>query len=191
MSDDRRRGVDERTLVDAARAGDSGAFEVLVRQQIDRLYGAARLMLREPDLAEDAVQQTLIRAWRDLPTLRDIDSFGPWLQRLLVRACYDEARRRRRWSATVRLMPALEEATEGGGIADRDLIERGMVALSIDHRTILALHFYLDLEPAEIANRLRIPAGTARSRLHYALVALRAAVDASERATGSRTGSVA
>ena len=191
MSGHRQGGVDERALVDAARAGDSGAFEVLVRQQVDRLFGAAKLMLREPDLAEDAVQQALIRAWRDLPTLRYTNRFGPWLQRLLVRACYDEARRRRRWSATVRLLPALDESAEGGGIADRDLIERGLVALSDDHRMILTLHFYMELEPAEIANRLQSPAGTARSRLHYALVALRAAVDASERAAGPRRGSVA
>jgi RNA polymerase sigma-70 factor (ECF subfamily) len=190
MSGDRRRGVSERTLVDAARAGDASAFEVLVRQQVDRLYGAARLMLQVPDLAEDAVQQALIRAWRDLPTLRDLDSFGPWLQKLLVRACYDEARRRKRWSTTVRLLPAVDEG-DRGSVADRDLIERGMSALSVDHRTILALHFYLDLEPTEIAERLRIPAGTARSRLHYALVALRAAVEASERAAGPRRGSVA
>jgi len=191
MSDQRGRGVDERTLVDAARAGDSSAFEVLVRQQVDRLYGAAKLMLHEPDLAEDAVQQALIRAWRDLPALRDADRFGPWLQRLLVRSCYDEARRRRRWTAAVRLLPAFEDVAEGSGIADRDLIERGMDALSVEHRTILTLHFYLDLEPAEIADRLAIPAGTARSRLHYALVALRAAVDASERGAGPRRGSVA
>src|SRR5215212_656618 len=95
-----------RELVEAAKAGDNDAFEVLVRQQVDRLYGAARLMLRDVDLAEDAVQQTLVRAWRDLPKLRDAVSFGPLLQRLLVRACYDEARRRRRWSAEVTLLPA-------------------------------------------------------------------------------------
>ena len=191
MNVERSRGVDERELVEAARAGDTGAFELLVRQQVDRLYGAARVMLREPDLAEDAVQGALVKAWRDLPNLRDADRFGPWLQRLLVRACYDEARRRRRWAATVRLLPAVDETSMATDVADREVIERGLGALSIDHRMILVLHFYLDLSPIEIADRLGIPGGTARSRLHYALVALRAAVEATDRQSGASTGSVA
>ena len=192
MDTDRTRGVDERALVVAAKAGDQAAFELLVRHQIDRLYGAARVMLREDDLAEDAVQQALLRAWRDLPRLRDVDSFGPWLQKLLVRSCYDEARRRRRWTAAVRLLPAIEEASTGtAGLEDRELIERALAALSLDHRTILTLHFYLELSPGEIADRLGIPPGTARSRLHYALTALRAAVDASERRVAAHRGSVA
>ena len=191
MQMERSRTVDERDLVRAARAGDPAAFEVLVRHQIGRLHGAARVMLREDDLADDAVQQALLRAWRDLPRLRDVDSFGPWLQKLLVRACYDEARRRRRWTAAVRLLPAIEDrATGGSGLEDRELIERGLAALSLDHRTILTLHFYLELTPGEIADRLGIPPGTARSRLHYALNALRAAVEASER-RAAHPGSVA
>jgi len=191
MNAERSRTVDERQLVEAARAGDTGAFELLVHQQVDRLYGAARVMLGEADVAEDAVQGALVKAWRDLPSLRDADRFGPWLQKLLVRACYDEARRRRRWAATVRLLPAADDTSLATGIADREVIERGLGALSVDHRLILVLHFYLDLSPAEIADRLGIPGGTARSRLHYALVALRAAVDATERRPGTGTGSVA
>jgi RNA polymerase sigma-70 factor (ECF subfamily) len=191
MNLERIRRSDGRQLVEAARAGDTIAFELLVRQQVDRLYGAARVMLREPDLAEEAVQQTLVRAWRDLPSLRDADRFGAWLQKLLVRACYDEARRRRRWSATIRLLPAIDRESPGSAIVEREVIEGGLRALSADHRIVLALHFYLDLEPTEIADRLGIPAGTVRSRLHYALIALRAAVEAAERAGDAGTGSVA
>jgi hypothetical protein len=89
----------ETSLVVAAQAGDTTSFEALVRRHIDRLYGAARLMLRDVDLAEDAVQHALVRAWRDLPSLRDPNRFEGWLQKLLVRACYDQARQRRRCSA--------------------------------------------------------------------------------------------
>jgi len=181
----------ERSLVVAAQAGDSSAFEALVRHHVNRLYGTARLMLRDADLAEDAVQQALVKAWRDLPSLRDTGRFGPWLQTLIVRACYDEARRNRRWHADVRVLPPAAETTEhDSSIADRELIDRGMRSLSADHRAILVLHFYLDLPPIEIGDRLGIPAGTARSRLHYALAALRAAVEADDRST-SQPGSVA
>ena len=191
MNPERFRRSDERQLVEAARAGEPVAFELLVRQQVDRLYGAAWVMLREPDLAEEAVQQTLVRAWRDLPRLRDADRFGAWLQKLLVRACYDEARRRRRWSATIRILPAVDDGGLESGLADREVIEAGMRSLSADHRIVLALHFFLDLEPSEIADRLGIPPGTARSRIHYALIALRAAVEASDRPGGTGKGSVA
>jgi RNA polymerase sigma-70 factor, ECF subfamily len=191
MTTDRGSRVAEEQLVDAARGGDTGAFELLVRAQIDRLYGAARTMLRDPELAEDAVQQALVRAWRDLGKLRQADRFGPWLQKLLVRACYDEARRRRRWSAGVRALPLADETSFATVIADRELIERGLAAISADHRVVLTLHFYLELSPTEIGDRLGIPAGTARSRLHYALIALRAAVDATGRPQGRVTGSLA
>jgi RNA polymerase sigma-70 factor, ECF subfamily len=184
-------GTSEGDLVRAAIAGDSDAFEVLVRQQVDRLYGAARMMLREADLAEDAVQSALVRAWKDLPRLREVDRFGPWLQRLVVRACYDEARRRRRWTSSITLLPTSHEESLGSSLADREVIEAGFQALSTDHRMVLALQFYLDLTPLEIADRLGIPPGTARSRLHYALLALRAAVEAAERGASRSKGSVA
>jgi RNA polymerase sigma-70 factor (ECF subfamily) len=182
----------QRDLVVAAQRGDTASFEALVRRHVDRLYGAARLMLRDTDLAEDAVQQALIRSWRDIRSLRDPDRFEPWLQKLLVRACYDEARRRRRWLAEVPMLTTIEEAGAiEVGLGERDLIERAFRSLSPEHRTILVLHFYLDLTPADIAVRLDLPGGTARSRLHYALAALRAAVEAGERGGGLRMGSLA
>ena len=183
----------ESSLVVAAQAGDTTSFETLVRRHIDRLYGAARLMLRDVDLAEDAVQHTLVRAWRDLPSLRDPDRFEPWLQKLFVRSCYDEARRKRRWLADVRVLDPINDRLEGGerALDDRDEIGRALRAVSPEHRAILVLHFYLDLQPTEIASRLNVPAGTARSRLHYALAALRAAIDAQSRGSRRDAGSVA
>jgi RNA polymerase sigma-70 factor (ECF subfamily) len=183
----------ERSLVTAAQHGDTASFEALVRRHVDRLYGAARLMLRDTDLAEDAVQQALIRAWRDLRSLRDPDKVDAWLQTLLIRACYDEARRRRRRLTEVANLELIPEPTPGveASLAERDVIERGFAALSPDHRAILILHFYLDLSAVEIGARLGVPAGTARSRLHYALAALRAAVDAAERGGRLRSGRLA
>jgi RNA polymerase sigma-70 factor (ECF subfamily) len=180
------------TLVNAAREGDSRAFEALVRIHVDRLYGAARLILRDADLAEDAVQQALVRAWRDIRSLREPGRFGAWLQKLLIRACYDELRRERRWSSRVRLLHGLDQTIgDPHTFAERELLDHAFRRLSRDHRAILVLHFYLELEPVEIADRLAIPPGTARSRLHYAIAALRAAVEADDRTLSASAGRLA
>jgi RNA polymerase sigma-70 factor, ECF subfamily len=190
-SEDSERSVEERLVV-AAVAGDSASFEALVRRHVDRMYGVARLMLRDPDLAEDAVQQGFVRAWRDLETLRDPGRFEAWLHTLVVRACYDEARRARRWAAEVRVVGSIAELTTNDERSeDRDVIEHGFRMLSPEHRMILVLHFYLDLSAVEIGARLGIPPGTARSRLHYALAALRSAIDADERGARARSGGLA
>jgi RNA polymerase sigma-70 factor, ECF subfamily len=186
---DGRDGAVESSLVIAAQAGDTTSFETLVRRHVDRLYGAARLMLRDVDLAEDAVQHALVRAWRDLPALRDPAKFEPWLQKLVIRACYDEARRRRRWRGEVRLLQPVADRLESDErtIGERDEIGRALQGVTPEQRAVLVMHFYLDLTPTEIASRLDVPAGTARSRLHYALAALRASLDRLERA-GQRDG---
>jgi RNA polymerase sigma-70 factor (ECF subfamily) len=185
-ADDGRHAIEER-LVLAAKAGDAGSFEALVRRHIDRMYGVARLMLRDPDLAEDAVQGAFVRAWRDLGALREPSRFEAWLHTLVIRACYDEARRTRRWQADVRIVAPAALSTHDPSPDDRDQIERGFRMLSPEHRMILVLHFYLDLSATEIGGRLGIPPGTARSRLHYALAALRSAIEAEERGATQRT----
>ena len=169
-------------LIDEATQGDASSFEVLVKLHVDRLHGAARLILRDADAARDAVQDALVRAWVDLPSLRQRDRFEAWLQRLVVNACLDQLRRDRRWAARLRLLPPPAPVESGtDAIADRDAIGSAFRRLSPDHRVILTLHFYLDLQPAEIAARMGIAPGTARSRLHYALDALRAAMAADQR----------
>ena len=173
----------DRDLVEQAQRGDREAFAVLARAYSDRLFAIAQRILRDIDLAEDALQQTLVIAWRELPRLRDPDRFEAWLQRTLINACYIEARRRRVWSANVRVLPIDGPAgpDEMLSVDDRDQLERGFRRLPPDQRAILVMHYYLGLEPAEIAETLEIPAGTARSRLHYAHRAMRAALEADAR----------
>ena len=169
-------------LVRAARDGDRDAYDILVTDHIDRLYRIARLILRDFDSAEDAVQEALVRCWRDLPRLRDPDRFDAWLNRILMHAITDEARHRQRAGArltVLRLEPAQADGT--GALADRDEIARVFDRMSLEHRTIVVLHHYLGLTLDEAATAIGIPIGTAKSRLHYATEALRAAVEADAR----------
>jgi RNA polymerase sigma-70 factor, ECF subfamily len=169
-------------LVDLARRGDREAFGVLAGGAVDRLYGIARLILRDTELAEDATQDALVRAWRDLPNLRDVDRFDAWLYRLIVHACADIGRERRRWRAEITVLTAEPaEPDRASELADRDQLDRALRRLSHAQRTILVLHFHVGLSPGETAEALGIPVGTAKSRLHYAIEALRAAVAADER----------
>lgn len=174
----------ERDLVESAQRGDREAYVDLIRSRADRLYGLAHRMLRDVDRAEDAFQDALVIAWRDLPALRDPDRFDAWLQRLFVRLCIEHATRERRRVANLRVLPVDGPAApdELHGIADRDELERGFRRLPPEQRAILVLHHYAGYAPAEIADLLGIPPGTARSRLHNAHRAMRAALDADARA---------
>lgn len=165
----------QRDLVERAQQGDHDAFAVLAGSAIDRLDTAARLVLRDPERARDTVQETLVRAWRDLPGLRDPDRFDAWLHRLLVRACYDELRRARRRPIEVELTPIDHPSVADGASAmvQRDEIERAFRRLDVDQRVVVALHYYLDLPLSEVASALGVPVGTAKSRLHRGLAALR------------------
>jgi len=170
-------------LVVRAQRGDKGAYALVATEIADRFLAVARRILRDRDLAEDATQQALLNIWQALPQLNDPARFEAWSYRLLVHACYAEGRRERRWAPNLRLLP-LEESTVDGGlgmVADRDQLERGFRQLSIDHRAVVVLHHYLDKPLDEIARILEIPVGTAHSRLHHAMRALRAALDADAR----------
>jgi RNA polymerase sigma-70 factor, ECF subfamily len=172
--------VSERELVERAGRGDHEAFALLLHGSITRLEAVARLILRDQDLARDAVQDAYIRAWRDLPGLREPDRFDAWIHRLTVNACLDIARRRRRRPIEVELTPISPAYSpdESGAVAARDQLERGFRRLSTEHRAVLVLHYYVGMPMPALAATLGIPLGTAQSRLGRALVALRAAIGA-------------
>jgi RNA polymerase sigma-70 factor, ECF subfamily len=175
----------DRYLVEAARRGDREAYADLIRARGDRLFAIAQRILRDVDRTEDAVQDALVIAWRDLPGLRDPERFDAWLHRLVVRACVREAMRQRRVIANLRVLPADLPAgpDEYLTVADRDQLERGFRRLDPQQRAILVLRHFAGFEPAEIAEILGVPAGTARSRLHHAHRAMRAALEADARVT--------
>ena len=179
----------DRDLVEQARRGDREAFAVLVHQVSDSLYAVAQRILRDPGLAEDALQNALVLAWRRLPHLREPDRFEAWIHRILVHACYDESQRARQWTANVRVLPIDGPTTPDGtaAVADRDELERAFRRLPIDQRAVFVLHHYLGLPLVEIAEMLEIPAGTARSRLHYATRGLRDALTAERSRCPRRT----
>ena len=174
-------GNDRASLVRRASSGDQPAFETLIRGAGDRLLATARKILRDPDAAEDAVQQAVILAWRMLPRLRDPERFDGWLYKILVSACYAEAKRARR--VTMRVRPLADEAGDDDTErwAERQLLDQAFRALTPAHRAVVVLHYYMGLPLTEVASIAGISPGTARSRLHYALRALRAAIEAADR----------
>ena len=150
----------KRQLVERAQSGDTEAFSALTADILPRLYAVATLVLRDVDLASDAVQDALLRAWLDLPSLRDPVRFDPWLHRLLLRACYRAARNRRSRRVTEIQMavdqPANHDVARTFELHDQ--LERGFVRLSIDQ-----------------------PLGTYQSRLRRATETMRAALEADQR----------
>ena len=178
----------QRDLVIRARSGDHGAFSLLATSLVGRLFGIARLILRDDGRAEDAVQDALVLAWLDIRGLRDPDRFDAWLNRLLVRSCYRSARAertRRRVEVPLLELDRKPEADLESSIAMRDQLERGFRRLSTEHRAVLVMHHYLDLSDGEAALVLDVPLGMFKSRLSRAAHALRAAVDADSRRPAS------
>ena len=172
-----------RDLVVRAQAGDQDAYERLARFAADRLFLVAGRILRDHDMAEDAVQQTLVAIWRDLPTLRDPDRFDAWTFRVLLRACRAQERRTRRLRATVADVssdvPDPRREIEAVGV--RDQLDRAFAGLSREHRAVVVLHHLVGMSLVEVAEVLDVPYGTVASRLHRAMGALRAEVDRTER----------
>ena len=171
------KGMDT-DLVTRAQGGDQEAFADLVYAIADRFLAVSHRILSDIDLAEDATQQALLTVWQDLPQLRDPARFEAWSYRLLVRACYAEGRKSRRWAPNMRLLSVDEPMVADGtsGVVDRDQLERAFRRLSLNHRTVVVLHHYLDLPLDRVADIVGAPLGTVGSRLHYATRQLRSAL---------------
>ncbi len=170
----------QRDLVLRAKDGDADAFTELVKLSAPRLRGVAQLVLHDPDRAKDAVQEAFITAWKDMRALRDPDAWDAWLRRLTVRTCYRLAKReRRRTTVEVNVTPAegmLTASDASADVAEREWVLTEIGRLDIDQRSVIALHYYLDLPMREVAEILDIPFGTAASRLHRGLENLRTAM---------------
>jgi RNA polymerase sigma-70 factor (ECF subfamily) len=162
------------SVVIAARAGDQSAFAALVRLETPRAYRLALSIIGSPAEAEEAVQDAFLRAWRDIGSLRDADSWPAWFRRLTVRAAIDRARRRNRIREIDLEAASQAEAPHSGLGPDESLaIRQAFDCLPAEDRAILALRYYVDLEVPDVAATLGIPVGTAKSRLHRALERLR------------------
>lgn len=173
----------EGTLIERAQRGDSSAFATLVAQRIDGLYATAFRILRDRAWAEDVTQEVLLAAWSNISRLRDVDRLDGWLYRLLVNECSTELSRRMRLRRGLRLaaQPELMTVDATLSLAQREQLEGAFRQLSAQHRAVVVFRYYLGWTPSEIAETLRISAGTVSSRLHYALRELRAALAADER----------
>jgi RNA polymerase sigma-70 factor (ECF subfamily) len=182
--------MDQRELVRRAANGEQEPFDALVRLVSNRLYGIAYRILRDQYRAEDALQQALISIWNELPRLRDPDRFDAWAYRVIVRAATAEARRAGAGPVTSPLLPGDADASRApddyGAVADRDQLERGFSRITAEQRAVLVLQHYAGLSQAEIADVLGVPIGTAGSRIHYAVRALRAAIEADTRLGNGR-----
>jgi len=165
-------------LVRRAQGGDNGAFEALIRVGYDRLFTTANRILHDRSAAEDAVQEAVVRCWRDMRGLRDPERFEAWLYRLLVNACRDQARRAKSRPMEVygQLPDWPARTDEYASLAERDALERAFVTLPTDQRVALVLTYYLGYSAPEVATILGVPTGTVYSRMHHGARAMRAAL---------------
>jgi RNA polymerase sigma-70 factor (ECF subfamily) len=182
--------MDQVDVVARASTGDRDAFATLVAWHVDRCYALAYRILRDPDPAQDATQQALLGAWRDLPTLRSPELFDAWLHRLVVHACYGEARGTRRWNArfTIRSISPDTSPDPASSVVDRAALDDAFRQLTPEQRAVVVLHHHMGYPLVEIADVLGIPVGTARSRLHYAVRQLRTVLDADRVSATSQEG---
>jgi RNA polymerase sigma-70 factor (ECF subfamily) len=174
----------DRPEIEAVRRDRIEAFSLLDEARLLQGYRLATLILRDRDEAEDATHEAIVRAWSNWATLRDRDRFDAWFDRILVNVC----RNRMRHTRTIRVV-ALDDAFTvaatdmHGATTARLVLEPAFDRLSPEQRIIVVLRYWRDLSVEQIAERLGIPAGTVKSRLHYALKSLRAAIESSEEAS--------
>jgi RNA polymerase sigma-70 factor (ECF subfamily) len=174
-------------LVIQARSGSDGAFMGLVELETPDAYRLTLSILRHSHDAEDALQEAFVRAWRELPDLRDCERWQAWFRRIVVSAAIDTGRRKnshRFVPLGFHEPPPDDDASDS--FADRDEVVRAMGSLDTKDRALLALRFGHDLELPDVAAALGIPLGTAKSRLHRALARMRKELENEDGVEGHR-----
>jgi RNA polymerase sigma-70 factor (ECF subfamily) len=178
--------VTEQLAHEATAESRADAFRRLIDRELDGAYRLAAVILGDRFEAEDAVHDAAINAWRRWNDLRDPTSFDAWFGRILVNACRDRLRRRRRRALfeLVRDPSPAEHPVVADGVAERaerDRIRQAFESLSPDERLTVALRYEADLSVPAIADRLQVKEGTVKSRLHTALGRLRRAIEEADR----------
>ena len=182
MSDKDHSSADDQELVRGAQKGDMGAFEELVARHRDKIYARALSMMRNEEEAIDLSQEAWVKGWQRLAQFQGEASFGTWMTRIVINLCLDQLRRRKRQRTE-----SIEEMNEESGGVERQMpvvtvnpterLERGelrkridqaLSQLSHEHRTVLILHEFEEMEYKEIAKTMACSIGTVMSRLFYA-----------------------
>ena len=171
-----------REVVRRAARGDLAAFEEIVVEGMDRAYGLARAILGNETDARDAAQDAYVSAWRELPRLRDLDRYDAWFRRILVNACREHLRKRRRVREISLELEPVERRQDGPAllesVADSDLLSKAFDRLDAPERTVLVLHYLERVPVAAISAALAMPVGTVKWRLSEARAALARALAA-------------
>lgn len=166
-----------RELVRQAIDGDREAFSELMRASASKQYAVASLILRDRSRAQDVVQDAFVAAWKGIAGLRDPEAWDAWLHRLTVRHCFQSVRReKKRRTVELHIVLDREPASPHDSVADivqRDLLERELDRLPMEQRAVIVLRFFADLPLDAVADILGIPIGTAKSRQHRGLEAMR------------------
>ena len=182
MTEPKHSSADDQSLVRAAQQGDTAAFEELVARHRDKVFARAYSMMRNEEQAIDLSQEAWIKGWQRLRQFQGDASFGTWMTRIVINLCLDELRRQKRQRAE-----SIEELdTESGGVEQqipvvlvnptsgleraelRERINRALIQLSYEHRTVLVLHEFEEMEYKQIAKTMGCSIGTVMSRLFYA-----------------------
>ena len=157
-----------------ALVGSSADYVRAARAEVDDAYRLAGYLLGNATEAQDAVQDALVKAWRCWPSLRDPDAFGPWFNRIVVNVCRDRMRRHRTLRmVNLDLAGEIESGDTFASMLAYDEVAAAVARLKPDHRIVVVLRFWRDLTLDQVAQTLDVPLGTVKSRLHYALGALR------------------
>ncbi len=167
---------------EGAVAGASADYVWAARRHLDAAYRLAGYLLGDATEAEDAVQDALVKAWRRWSDLREPAAFGPWFDRIVVNVCRDRMRRHR----TLRMVELVaagevESFDSFGSMIETDEVAAAVARLAPDQRIVIALRYWRDLTLEQAAETLGLPLGTVKSRLHYALRALRSELEREHR----------
>jgi RNA polymerase sigma-70 factor, ECF subfamily len=182
MATNDHSSADDRALVRAAQQGDMEAFEELIARHRDKIYARAYSMLRNEDEATDLSQEAWVKGWQRLRQFQGESSFATWITRIVINLCLDQLRKQKRQRAE-----SIEEMDEESGGVERQMpivttnpsaglernelrqrIDQALAQLSYEHRTVLVLHEFQEMEYSEIARTMRCSIGTVMSRLFYA-----------------------